>query len=275
MHKLIGTFFIAIAVFFLLLTRTQANGDGYETNSEHGWQFSVSAGAVVAPHYLGDDEYQVSAFPNVTVRYKDLLFASIDGVGINAINTNGFRAGPIAKYNFGRDDDGSNPLGLVDDTNDLVGLGDVDGTVELGGFIEYTIKQFTAKLEVRQGIGGHEGLIGKAELKYGDTFTALGMPIFYSLGPEVAFADANYNSAFFDVNAAQSAASGLPTFNAGAGLNSVGLHGTIVMPVTEKISVIGFAGYDRLMGDVADSSLVRLRGSKDQGIAGILLNYTF
>jgi outer membrane protein len=45
--------------------------------------------------------------------------------------------------------------------------------------------------------------------------------------------------------------------------------------MTDHMSVVGFAGYDRLNGDIANSSLVQERGSKDQASVGLLLNYRF
>lgn len=252
------------------------NSDETEDQGQNqGWQVSLSAGAVYNPIYLGDDDYQISVFPNLTVQYDDLLTASIQGIEVNAINSDGFKAGPVARFNFGRDEDGGNPLGLGGGTDDLIGLGDVDFTVELGGFAEYSAGNFSAKVELRQGVNGHEGFVGDAELKYGSTFDAFGRTGFFSLGPEMAFGDKKFNSAFFDVNAAQSIASGLSQYDAGGGINSYGFHGSVVVPVSDRFSVIGFAGYDQLSGDIADSSLVQERGSEDQAIAGIMLNYRF
>ena len=288
-------FFSASCIFFLpaAALSQEAEEDAYggfwerpETGSPNnvkssakdwrsGWAFSVSAGTLISPAYLGADEYQVSVFPNLSVQYEDLFFASLEGVGFNLIRQNGFRAGPIARYDFGRDEDGSNPLGFGGETDDLKGFGDVDGTVELGGFVEYSYRQFSARVELRQGVGGHEGLVGEAGLKYGNSFSAFGRPVFFELGPEITFADDTYNSAFFDVSAAQSAASGLSEFDAGGGVNTYGFHASLVVPLTDKVSLIGFGGVDQLTGDIADSSLVRERGSETQGIAGIMLNYRF
>ncbi|MEM7058615.1 MAG: MipA/OmpV family protein [Pseudomonadota bacterium] len=244
---------------------------------EDVWSFSVGLGTVYAPTYLGDDVGQLSFAPNLSVKYGDTFFASLgEGIGYNVINSGGWRVGPVVKYHFGRDEDGDNLFAVTgDDTQDLVGLGDVDGTVELGGFVEYSIMDFTGKVELRQGVGGHEGFIGEAEVKYGTVFGLFGQQAIFSFGPEVAFGDGNYNSAFFDVNAVQSAASGLPVFDAGGGLISYGIGGSLVVPVTDSVSVISFASYDQLTGDVADSSLVRLRGSENQSTLGMFLNYSF
>lgn len=248
-----------------------------KNEADKGWEVTVMAGTVLTPTYLGDDEYQVVAFPNVRVTYSDRFFASLgEGIGYNVINGNGWRIGPLVKYNFGRDEDGSNPLSLSgDDTKDLIGLGDVDPTAEIGGFVEYEHGPFKGKVELRFGAGGHEGFIGEAEVKYSGMHYIGQLPIIYSLGPKIVFGDDKYNSAFFDVNAQQSAASGLSQFDAGAGLISFGIHGSLAVPLSDKMAIVGFAGYDQLTGDVGDSSLVRERGSKDQGSVGILMSYKF
>ena len=240
------------------------------------WRFSISTGAIYSPKYLGDDDYGLTIFPNLSISYEDTFFASFEGISFRAINHKTLRAGPIAKYDFGRDEDGSSPLSISDDTTDLIGLGDVDGTLELGFFLEYSFSQpLSAKVEVLQGVNGHEGLVGNAELKYNNTFDVFGNDAFYSLGVKATFADEKYNSVYFDVNAVQSAASGLSQFDAGAGLQSIGFHSSIVLAVTERVSVIGIIGYDRLSGDVADSSIVRERGSEHQSVVGFLLSYQF
>lgn len=245
-------------------------------NSTEGWSIAVSAGTILAPSYLGDDAYQLSAVPNVRVTYADRFFASVEGVGYNVIKDQGWRVGPIVKYDFGRDEDGGNPLAIAgDDTDDLDGLGDVDGTVEVGAFVEYELAPFKAKIELRQGVNGHEGFIGEAEVKYGGSISAMDQMVFYSIGPEFTVVDPNYNETFFGIDAGQSAASGLDEFNADGGLLSYGLGGTLIVPVTDLVSTILFAQYNRLSGDAADSSLVKDRGSANQGTIGLFLSYQF
>lgn len=243
------------------------------------WRISLTAGVIAAPNFLGDDDYQVSAFPNVSVTYGDQFSASLDGVRYTPFSYGQMRFGGVVAYDFGRDErPDDSPFSLTNTSSaDLVGLGDVDGTIEVGGFIEYELEWLSARVEVRQGIdGGHDGLIAQAELKYeGNFMNLLGLPIFYSIGPELTFADAAYNSAFFDVNAAQSAASGIAQYNASGGINSVGLHLAAFMPVTEHATLGLIAGYDQLMGDVGDSTIVSERGSKDQFTAGLFMSYTF
>lgn len=242
-----------------------------------GWSVAVGAGLILAPSYEGDDAYQLSAVPNVRLSYGDDFFASVEGgVGYNLINSEGWRAGPIAAYHFGRDDDGQGPFVIAgDETDDLNGLDDVDGTVEIGGFVEYTARPFTTRIELRQGLNGHEGFIGEAELRFGGRAVVADQMIVFSLGPEITVVDRTYNDAFFGVDEAASAASGLDAFDADGGLHSYGLGASVIVPFTDHVSAVSFARYGRLTGDAADSSLVEDRGSPNQGALGVFLTYTF
>lgn len=244
--------------------------------SPEGWQYSVGAGVVYTPTYLGDDDSQVSGIPNVRVAYGEDFFASFgEGIGYNLINQNGFKVGPIVKYDFGRDEDGSNLFGAGDDTTDLIGLDDVDGSIEVGAFVEYEVNSITTKLEARQGIGGHEGLVGEASVHYGGAANVYGQQLLYSLGPELKYTDGDYNKAYFGVNAAQSAASGLAQYNADDATLSYGFSGNLIVLHTEHVSTIFFADYTRLGDTIADSSLVTQRGAEDQTRVGFLINYRF
>ncbi|MEB8387300.1 MipA/OmpV family protein [Rhodobacteraceae bacterium KMM 6894] len=245
--------------------------------NDEGWNLRLDFGLMATPKYRGDNDYQISALPGVRLSYGDTFFASVnEGIGFNLIRSGPWRAGPIMRYDFGRDEDGDSIFRISGDrTDDLKGLGDVDGTVELGGFIEYDLGQFKTYLEVRQGLGGHEGIVGRAKVDYKTVFRSFGPPAFFSIGPIITFASSDYTSAYFDVNAAQSAASGLTVYDAGGGLTSYGINAALTMPITDRAAITAIAGWDVLTGDVADSSLVRERGSRNQGRFGVFTGFRF
>ncbi|MEM9229378.1 MAG: MipA/OmpV family protein [Pseudomonadota bacterium] len=268
----------AITLGFSLIVPSAVLAQRLDDDDQAGLRFTVSAGVISAPTFLGDDEQQTSVVPNITLSYGDRFTAGLDGVRYTVFSRGGFNAGIVGAYHFGRDENpDDNPFVVSGgDTTDLVGLGDIDGTFELGGFVEYEAEQFSARLELRQGIdGGHDGLYGEAEVMYNGSFNAFERPVFFSVGPAIAFGDDAYNSTFFDVSAAQSAASGISQFDAGGGLISYGLHATAVVPLSERTSLVGFVNYDQLTGDVGDSSIVQERGSENQSTVGMFLDYTF
>ncbi|MEM1133281.1 MAG: MipA/OmpV family protein [Pseudomonadota bacterium] len=240
------------------------------------WQFTLSAGSLVMPNYPGDDEYLVALLPNIQVRYKDILDASIQGIEVSAIRTGGFSAGPVARVDFGRDSEGAMPFAIIGgETDELDGLDEIGITAELGGFVRYQTGPIRLQAELRNGINGHESLVGSLSATY-NTRLALGKTgAFLTVGPSLSFADSDYNNAFFGITPEASAASGLDTFEADGGLNSIGLDLTFAKPLNQRFAIFFFANYDRLVGDIADSPLVQERGSENQFMAGLFLSYTF
>ncbi|MEO1015338.1 MAG: MipA/OmpV family protein [Pseudomonadota bacterium] len=242
-----------------------------------GWQVLVGGGALYAPTYLGDDEYQLRALPNIQITYSDVFFASVQtGVGANLWRQDGFRAGPIARVAFARQEDGIQPFVIAGpDTTDLEGLGDVDTTFELGGFVAYETPRWQALFEARQGVNGHEGFVLDAALNYRGRGKSFIGGYSYTIGPRVRIVDDNYNDAYFSVTEAQSVASGLPTFNAGGGVQTYGVGANLVRPIGAKRKFIAVftASYDRVAGDAADAPLVSLRGDRNQASVGFFLSY--
>lgn len=250
-----------------------------ERSAERGaWDITLSAGVISAPAWLGGNDYQTSVLPNLMLNYKDRLSMSFRGISYTAISRGGWVAGPVLSYDSGRKENiDDSPFALsTDHSTELKGLGDVEGTLQIGGFLEYEARSYTARLALHQGIdGGHGGLSGEASIGYRGQSTAVGRPVLYTIGPAISFADDAFNSAFFDTSASQSEASGISPFDAHGGLNSVGLHASIFMPLSRTLSLVGFAQIDRLTGDVADSSIVTERGSEDQITTGAFVNYRF
>lgn len=267
---------VALGFAVLISVTGSAFAQEWEQDVAPDWSFTASAGVLASQTYFGDDETQISIFPNLRFEYGERFVIGLGGVEYTALKTENFAAGLVVRYDFGRDEDGSNPFSVSgDETTDLIGLGDIDGTVEVGGFVEYSISNFTAELEARQGVDGHEGLVAEAQVKYNTIFDLVGQPAFLSIGPSISYGDDNYNSTYFDISAAQSIASGLTQYDADGGLNTAGMEATLFRPINEKWSMALFAEYDHLLGDVANSSLVEKRGSESQVTGGLFLNYSF
>lgn len=235
------------------------------------WSVSLGIASFSAPGWLGDDNYRTGLAPSLDVGYKGRVFASTtEGIGANLVRHGGWRAGPVLAYHPGRQEDGSEPFFVDDDdSTDLVGLGDVDATPEIGGFVEYATGSFLANVAVRQGLDGHEGLVGEGALEWTGAASVGGAPFSFAVGPALVVGDADYVGAFFGIDAAQSAASGLSVHDAGGGLVSYGLHGSVVVPLTSRVSLIGFGAYDVLGEEPGDSPLVEAHGSDEQGLLGV------
>jgi outer membrane protein len=248
-----------------------------ERPADEGWRVYVGAGGLYAPAYEGDDDYRLSALPSIRVEYGDRFSTSVEnGARYQLLDGANLRAGPIARLKFPRDEDGGQTFAITgDDSDDLVGLGDVDASVELGGFVEYDLGALTLTAEARQAVSGHEGLVADLGAQWSGRAEAFGAPMRWSIGPRARFVDDDYVDAYFGVDAGQSLASGLPIYAPRGGLYSYGVGASSLIPLTRdgQWSAIVFAGYDKLAGDAAESPLVRLRGSEDQASVGVFLSY--
>lgn len=244
---------------------------------DYDWKLSVGLATLYMPAFNGSKDYQAMVLPDIKVEYQDVFFASLfGGVGYNVINGDGWRAGPIAKLDFGRQEDDSNPFRVAGKkTRALEGLGDVSIAPELGGFVEYSFDPFSYSLEVRQAVGGHKGVVADIGAQYMGMAAPFGRQVIYMIGPQATFASAKYTNAYFGIDAKQSAGSGLARYKADAGLVSYGVGAFVITPVTDALSLGVMARYDRLGPEAADSPLIRERGRKNQFMAGLRLTYEF
>lgn len=257
-------------------------------NTTDAWKFSLGVGTFSTPAYLGSDQHRQLLVPVFSAKYGDKFFASVvDGVGYNLIKSEGWRAGILARYNPGRREDGDGPF-YIDNhsSNDLLGLGDIKSSTEMGGFIEFSANQFLSKVELRKSVDARQGMVGEAEIKYTGPTRVLEHNAFFSIGPKITFADSDYINTYFAINQQQSLASGLDEFEYMAQDNvfssslntsilTYGLHSSLIVVINRSLSVIGIAGIDRITHDVAEAPLIDTRGSRNQSILGIFLNYAF
>ena len=244
---------------------------------ETHWTLSVGAAALVTPAYQGSDNYTLMTVPDLRLKYQDRFFASVNqGVGYNVVTRasgeDGWKIGPVAKLDFGRDEDGQGPFIVAGDTDDLQGMGEINEAVELGGFVDYQWQFLQTRLEVRQAIGGYDGLIADFGVNY---LSRIGDDGYFSVGPRLTWASKDYNQTYFGVDATQSANTGLAQYNAGSGITSYGLGAFVYKPLNDKVSFTTFASYDRLGDEAADSSFTKVRGTANQFTVGMGVSYAF
>jgi outer membrane protein len=247
------------------------NGAGPAQNASKGdWEVRLGAGALYQPEYEGSDEYGVDPVPLLMVKYRDLVFLRGPTLGANAFTWQGPREsdklqiGPLVRYQFGRDDG---------DSDDLRGMGDVDGGIEVGGFINYSIGPWSTGLTVFQDVSGsHDGFTAKLAAGHRHSFSPK-----LRLRSELytTWADESYTETFFGVTAVQAARSGMRRYQPESGIKDIGLTLDLDYSLTENWGLTGRLGYKRMLGDAADSPLVEDRGSANQLTTGLFLSYRF
>lgn len=241
-------------------------GSGPSGTPPKDWTFDIGPGVVVAPWFEGSANYRVLPIPSLDLRYqRDRFFVSArDGVGATLFDADGFKAGPILRYRFARNQG---------DGGYLFGMGSVPFTVEGGGFLRYDLPVVSAKVELRRGLGGSNGLIFDAQV---DGKVRLSDTVFLSAGPRLSVTDGTYNQAYFGVDANQSINSGYAQYYPGGGLRSVGAGASAVWRISEALTFVAFGSYNYL-GDIAGNSplVTGPGGSRNQFIVGSALSWRF
>ncbi len=212
-----------------------------------GVSFELGLGGVVAPRYEGSDKYLLSPYPIIRLERFELE----NGFSIGGGDGQGLSFRPSFRFISERD---------ASDDPALAGLSTVEQSIELGGGVKYGAGPISAFVDLRYGVTGHNGLVGEVGLDYGfepiDKLTL-------SLGPRLSFASSDYMNTYFGVSAADSVTSGYAPYTAGGGFKSAGLEATARYQFTDVWAAEAGAGWNRLVGDAADSPLIAA-GSEDQ-----------
>lgn len=236
------------------------------------WIFILGPGFDYRPIYEGDSEYKLRPFPAVDIRYRDWFFITTQrGIGVDLIQDpyQVWRAGPVVTYRPPRFDDRSDMLR---------GMGDVPGTVEAGAYIEHSPDPrgdwfpLHARLEFRQGIGGHGGMLVEGGLSYRDEIAP---DLVLAVGPGATWTSRKYNESYFGVNEEQSIASGYPEYDAYSGFKDVSFGGALSWQVLPYLGIQPFVQYKRLLGPAANSSMIEEAGSVNQVTVGMALTFRF
>jgi outer membrane protein len=227
---------------------------------------SLGGGVQVKPKFPGSDEVGFGPQPFIDVRREGepITFESPDeGIGFSLLGDDeGFSVGPAI-----------NLQGKRKEKDVGAAVGNVGFTFELGAFAQtYLGENFRIRAEGRKGLGGHEGWLGdlSADFVLRDRDTYI-----FSIGPRARWADNDYHDSYFGVTPAVAAVTGLAPYNPGSGFHSAGVAAGYTQMVSRNVGLYAFAGYDRLIGDAADSPIVRTYGSRDQYSGGLALFFNF
>lgn len=250
-----------IAAVVLVPAWTAAHADGDVT------RIRVGLGAQVRPDFLGSDSMEVAPLFDIDTAKGDHEFkfeAPDYSFGIPVVDSGGFQFGPAFNLANGRkrSDVGGLPLNKV------------KTTIEAGGYANYEVsKSFYLHAELLKGLGGHDGIVGNVGADYvwrnGDKYV-------FSIGPRLLFSDSKYQRAYFGVTPAEALATGLPAYRPSGGIHGVAVASGLSYQFTPVWGVFGYARYERLVGDAADSPIVHTSfGSRNQLSGGLGVTYTF
>ncbi len=238
--------------------------DGADTAAKPQKQFVIhlGMGGQYQPKYPGADSYILTPYPIVVV---DRLFVPGFGQVVDGTErTRGWGFYPAFSFIGKRE---------ASDSPDLTGTNTIDSSVELGFGVRYRYNWLRGYAEVKQGFGGYSGQAGRFGL---EVITEPTERLELVFGPRINWGSGDYMRTYFGVTAAEAAAPGstLTPYSPSAGISSVGFDLTANYALTRKTTLHLRAGWDRFVGDAANSPIVQ-QGDDDNITIGAGLSYRF
>lgn len=261
-----------LCVFFLFAWFICAEaGEGSD------WDIRIGLGARYDAKYEGSDEMETRVLPLIDITWKDLVFLNPrNGLGVRLYDDHGLTVSAGIGYVFGRDES---------DSRDLRGMGDIDDAAAVNLKMKYAVGPVAPYVGISRHLGdidgtlvevGVGGIVPLALMTGGMNSPGMGEgglkgPAL-QLGVSATWADGDYMEGYFGVNPVQSAASGYARYDAESGFKSVDFVFGVIYPIAENWVVNARGGYSRLLGDAADSPIVRDDGRFS---GGLFLSYRF
>jgi outer membrane protein len=252
------------AAFLTLAAATPAFAQ--DDAAPRGRIVTLGIGPQIVPRYPGADSYTIAPYLIGGLRRpgEPIAFTSgDDSASIGLLRYDSvINFGPAVRFQAKRDQD---DVGAA--------VGDVPFTVEVGGFIQLLpSRNFRIRAELRRGVNGHKAWVGSLGA---DFILRDDQNYIFAIGPRVRWADNRYNDRYFGVTPAVAGATGLATLDPNGGVYAVGGVANLTRRLGRNWGLQAYAGYDRLVGDAANSPIVRNFGSRDQfsGGAGLWLEF--
>ncbi len=226
------------------------------------WSVRLGATGMYKPEYEGSDNYEFQAMPMIDVNWRDTIFLNPgSGLGVYLWNRNDVKVGASIGYSFGRDED---------ETSDLHGLGDIDSGATANILFKWKIEDvfFDTRYE-HQFTGENTGYQIHIGLGYD---LQLREKIIFKPSVRTTFASSYYMEKYFSISQSQSLRSGLPVYDSDSGFKSVGFQIMSMYMLNRHWGLQAMASYEWLVGDAADSPVVK---DEKQYLLGIGVSYTF
>ncbi|RYE01428.1 MAG: MipA/OmpV family protein [Sphingomonadales bacterium] len=256
-----------------------------EVASEGDSRLTIGAGAAFYPDYEGSSHNRWSPIPAANGTVAGMSFtvlanrASLDVIPNPTGAGWDFQLGPIAVLNMNRSN--------ADAIKDLRvrRLGEIDTSVEVGGYvgigktglITSDFDKLTLTVSYRKGVSGaNRSGVWNPTLTYS---TPLSTKALVSIFTSAEIAEDRYARLYFGVTPTQSLASGLPVFRPQGGQKDISFGGfatyALAGNLTKGLSLVVGGTYKKLVGDFADSPIVRIAGDRNQwtGAAGLALTF--
>ncbi|AKM06249.1 MipA/OmpV family protein [Pelagerythrobacter marensis] len=277
-----GALFAVIGAPALAQDGEAAGPPDREDSVYSGDWITVGAGAVYSTSYDGSDDYVVFPIPMIMGKVGPVSIAPrAGGVALDFIENPdrgvGIDLGLVVGLNSNRASKIEDPV--------VKAAGELDRAVEIGPSAGLSFPgvlnpydRLSVGVDARWDVAGaHEGMVMSPSVSY---FTPLSRGMISVLSLSAEYGDDDYADYYYSVSPAQSAASGLPLYQADSGFNKAGA--TMLLGVdldgnlaNGGLAVYGLGGYSRMLGDAKRTPYTSVRGDADQWFAALGVGYTF
>ena len=290
----ISTFLVTTCALFAFGTSQTVFAQAQEADSSKaevpdrgvfaGDWLTLGIGGGYGPSYEGSDDYTLFPAPLAQGSLSGFDFGA-RGPGLyvdlvrdsNAEGNVKFLAGPLVRVRTDRNNNIKDPV--------VRSLGKEDVAIEIGATAGVSFSKvlnpfdsLTLSTDIQWDVAkAHRGRLISPNISYS---TPLSTAIFTNLSLSATHVDGNYADTYFSIDAAGSAASGLPVFDAKGGWKSYGasLLGGVDLSGDVRDGgwgVFGLVSYSRLTGDAKRSPVTAIRGDADQWFLAGGISYTF
>ncbi len=220
-----------------------------------GWRSQWGIGVIANPKFVGSDDYNIQPIPYLDFRYMDAkgtkYFANVpQGIGGFFYRHRDPKTGGFVSIGAAI----APGFAVRDDSID--GLDEVGLSTEARIYAEAGGRRWVAAATLAQDVGsGHEGAyLDLSAQRRGRLGEGSG---FYAVGPVLRIGDDTYKESFFNISAAESAATGFPEYDADAGVERLGLQGLISLPMGKsKWRLTSLLRVSQLIDNAADSPII-------------------
>ncbi|WP_103035655.1 MipA/OmpV family protein [Castellaniella caeni] len=220
---------------------------------------TLGVGVSAMPRYEGADEYKGRTIPIVNAQIGRFYARTEDGIGFNFVQTQNFTlsAGANMMWGYGGDDVPPGIGGLSDAIGARLGL-----STNLGGFV--------FGVAATQAVTHRDrGLLINTRVSYP---YALSDRVRVTPSVGANWANEKYMDSYFGINGTQSRRSGLAQYHPDSGVKDVSARVSLSYAASERFSLTSLVGTSRLVGEAADSPMVRQKTQFQTLLGG---SYTF
>jgi len=227
--------------------------------SETRWEGALGLNASYGAFYQGGERRHAKLSPGFFLRYGRYTLTNSSGyvtrraddvfrgLGVDLSNSEKLRLNLALRYDGGR--------GQATDPA-LNGMGDIRRTVRARASATWHIDETW-----RLGAAWSVDMLGRGGGGFGDLNFAhehkSSPDTTWSWGASLSLADGRWMRNYFGIDATQSAASGYPVFEVGAGLRDVAAFASVRHELSTRWLLLGGVSASRLLGSAADSPLTR------------------